>query len=85
MPKRRRDSTLSRRGILKGATVVGVAAVGSSFDVKAQMPAQLRPAGPVTPAPRPIVESGRLRHQAAIGLLTAFKVSAAKVRHVCYI
>jgi acetolactate synthase-1/2/3 large subunit len=61
MPKRGRDSTLSRRGILKGVTVAGVSAVGSSFDARAQTPAQLRPTAPVTSAPGPIVESGRPR------------------------
>ena len=61
MPKRGRDSTLSRRGILKAATAAGVTAVGSSFDVQAQTPAQVRPVGPVTSAPIPIVESGRPR------------------------
>ena len=61
MPKRARGSTVSRRGILKGVTVAGVAAVGSSFDVRAQTPAQLRPTAPVTSAPGSIVESGRPR------------------------
>src|SRR6202049_1394997 len=58
MSKRERDSVLSRRGLLKGATIVGGAAVGSPVRVKAQAPVQPRPAGPVTPAPNPAMESG---------------------------
>src|SRR5437588_7992538 len=42
MSKRKSDSTLSRRGLLKGATVAGLAAVGTSQAV-AQAPAQSPP------------------------------------------
>jgi acetolactate synthase I/II/III large subunit len=50
MSKRKSDSTLSRRGLLKGATVAGLAAVGSS-QVVAQVPAQSPPAGPSASSP----------------------------------
>jgi hypothetical protein len=58
MSKRRSDSTLSRRALLKGTTLAGAVAIGSPLDVKAQAPAQPRPSGPVTPAPNPAMESG---------------------------
>ncbi len=60
MSKRASDSTLSRRGLLKGATVAGLAAVGSS-PAKAQAPTQTRRAGPITPAPNLAMESGHPR------------------------
>src|SRR5215470_12897769 len=50
MSKRKDGSTLNRRGLLKGATVASLAALGSS-QAMAQAPAQSRPAGPnVSPA-----------------------------------
>jgi acetolactate synthase I/II/III large subunit len=52
------DSGLSRRAVLKGATVAGAATVGSSLDANAQEPALSRAAGPITPAPNPAMESG---------------------------
>jgi len=62
MSKRDSPSTVSRRGLLKGATIAGVASVGPTFEVKAQAPAsapaQARPAGPTTPPPNPAFESG---------------------------
>ena len=54
---RGRDQNLSRRGLLKGATMAGVAAVSAPRETSAQ--AQPRPAGPITPAPNPAMESGR--------------------------
>jgi acetolactate synthase-1/2/3 large subunit len=54
-------SVLSRRALLRGATVAGAATVGSSLDAHAQEPAQLRATGPITPAPNPAMESGRPR------------------------
>jgi acetolactate synthase-1/2/3 large subunit len=62
--KRENASILSRRGVLKGATVAGVAAVGSPLEVKAQ--AQSRPAGPTTPPPNPAMESGHPREMPII-------------------
>ena len=53
---RGRDQNLSRRGLLKGATMAGVAAVSAPRETRAQ--AQPRPAGPITPAPNPAMESG---------------------------
>ena len=54
---RGRDQNLSRRGLLKGATMAGVAAISAPRETRAQ--AQPRPAGPITPAPNPAMESGR--------------------------
>ena len=54
---RGRDQNLSRRGLLKGATMAGVAAVSAPRETRAQ--AQPGPAGPITPAPNPAMESGR--------------------------
>src|SRR5437867_5478613 len=50
MSKRKDESTLNRRGLLKGATVASLAALGSS-NAMAQAPSQTRPAGPNAPAP----------------------------------
>jgi acetolactate synthase I/II/III large subunit len=61
MSRRKSNANLSRRGLLKGATVASVAAVGSSLDVKAQSTAQPRPMGPTTPPPNPAMESGHPR------------------------
>jgi thiamine pyrophosphate-dependent acetolactate synthase large subunit-like protein len=62
MSKRESASTLSRRGLLKGATIASVASVGPTFEVSGQAPpsapAQARPAGPTTPPPNPAFESG---------------------------
>ena len=52
---RGRDQNLSRRGLLKGATMAGVAALSAPRETRAQP----RPAGPITPAPNPAMESGR--------------------------
>ena len=57
MSMRGRDQNLSRRGLLKGATMAGVAAVSAPRETRAQ--AQPHPAGPITPAPNPAMESGR--------------------------
>ena len=54
---RGRDQNLSRRGLLKGATMAGVAAVSAPRETRAQ--AQPHPTGPITPAPNPAMESGR--------------------------
>ena len=54
---RGRDQNLSRRGLLKGATMASVAAVSAPRETRAQ--AQPHPAGPITPAPNPAMESGR--------------------------
>ena len=54
---RGRDQNLSRRGLLKGATMAGVAAISAPRETRAQ--AQPHPAGPITPAPNPAMESGR--------------------------
>ena len=54
----KRTSTVSRRGVLKAASLVGATAVGSPVDVEAQVPAQPRPAGPTTPPPNPAAERG---------------------------
>jgi len=61
MSKRKSGSNLSRRGLLKGATVAGMAAVGSSPEVRAQVPAQPRSLGPIAPPPNPAMESGHPR------------------------
>jgi acetolactate synthase I/II/III large subunit len=66
MSKRERDSNLSRRGLLKGATVAGAAAVGSPLNVKAQVPVQPRPSGPIIPPPNPAMESGTPREMPII-------------------
>jgi len=55
MSMRGRDQNLSRRGLLKGATMAGVAAVSAPRETRAQ--AQPHPAGPITPAPNPAMES----------------------------
>jgi acetolactate synthase-1/2/3 large subunit len=55
------DSGLTRRAVLKGATVAGAATVGSSLDANAQEPAQPRAPSPITPAPNPAMESGHPR------------------------
>ena len=54
---RGRDQNLSRRGLLKGATMASVAAVSAPRETRAQ--AQPSAAGPITPAPNPAMESGR--------------------------
>jgi acetolactate synthase I/II/III large subunit len=51
-------SSVSRRGLLKAASLAGVTAVSSSAEVKAQVPAQSRTAGPTTPPPNPGAERG---------------------------
>jgi hypothetical protein len=62
MKKRDSASNVSRRGLLKGATVAGVATVGATFEAEAQAPVQplgqSRPAGPTTPPPNPAAERG---------------------------
>ena len=59
MSKRKVSLPLSRRGLLRGATLAGAAAVGSPLASMAQeAPALPRAAGPVTPAPNPAMESG---------------------------
>ena len=58
MSKRESASTVSRRGILKGAAIAGVTTVGATFGVEAQAPAQSRQAGPTTPPPNPAAERG---------------------------
>ena len=58
MSKRKSASTVSRRGLLKAASLVGATAVGSPVDVEAQVFAQPRPAGPTTPPPNPAAERG---------------------------
>jgi acetolactate synthase I/II/III large subunit len=59
MSKRRSDSVLSRRGLIKGATLAGAAAVGNPLSGRAQeTPTLSRPSGPVTPAPNPAMEPG---------------------------
>jgi len=55
MPNRKSSSSLSRRGLLKGATFA--AAVGAPLPGRAQ-DAPPRPAGPITPAPNPAMEGG---------------------------
>ncbi len=57
MSKRKASVPLSRRNLLKGATLAGAAAVGTPLAGRAQ-DASPRPAGPVTPAPNPAMESG---------------------------
>jgi thiamine pyrophosphate-dependent enzyme len=59
--KRVDHTGLSRRGLLKGATVTGAAAVGSPLDANAQAPAQPGVPGPITPAPNLAMESGQPR------------------------
>jgi thiamine pyrophosphate-dependent acetolactate synthase large subunit-like protein len=66
MSKRKSGSNLSRRGLLKGATAAGMAAVGSSLEVKAQVPAQPRSLGPIAPPPNPAMESGHPREMPII-------------------
>ncbi|HSV23374.1 MAG TPA: thiamine pyrophosphate-binding protein, partial [Xanthobacteraceae bacterium] len=56
MSRHGRDSDLSRRGLLKGATAAGVAVVGSMRETKAY--AQTRTASPITPPPNSAMESG---------------------------
>jgi acetolactate synthase-1/2/3 large subunit len=52
-------SNVSRRGLLKVASLAGVTAVSpSAGEVKAQVPAQRRTAGPTTPPPNPGAERG---------------------------
>jgi acetolactate synthase-1/2/3 large subunit len=51
-------SNVSRRGLLKAASLAGVTAVSSSAEVMAQLPAPSRPAGPTTPPPNPAAERG---------------------------
>ena len=59
MSKRKVSLPLSRRGLLKGATLAGAAAVGNPLPGRAQdAAAPTRPSGPVTPAPNPAMESG---------------------------
>jgi thiamine pyrophosphate-dependent acetolactate synthase large subunit-like protein len=58
MKKRDSASSVSRRGLLKAAGVVGATVVGSSVDVKAQALAPSRPVGPTTPPPNPAAERG---------------------------
>src|ERR1700736_2982216 len=59
MAKHRVTPPLSRRGLLKGATLAGAAAVGNPLPGRAQdAPPTVRPSGPVTPAPNPAMESG---------------------------
>ena len=61
MSKGRSNSKLSRRGLLKGAGLAGVAAVGAPLVADAQTPGQPdgppRPIGPV-PGPNPRMEQG---------------------------
>src|SRR5215472_12465837 len=57
MSTRKTNSSLSRRRLLKGAALAGTAAVGTPLTGRAQETP--RPAGPVTPAPNPAMESGR--------------------------
>jgi acetolactate synthase I/II/III large subunit len=60
MSRRKVTPSLSRRGLLKGATLAGAAVVGNPLASMAQeAPAPPRAAGPVTPAPNPAMESGR--------------------------
>jgi hypothetical protein len=54
----KRTSTVSRRGLLKAASLVGATAVGSPVDVTAQVPAQPGPAGATMPPPNPAAERG---------------------------
>jgi len=56
MSNRKSNSSLSRRGLLKGATLAGAAVVGTPLTGRAQDAP--RPAGPTTPAPNPAMEGG---------------------------
>ena len=59
MPKNKVGASLSRRGLLKGATLAGAAAVGNPLAGRAQdAPVLPRASGPVTPPPNPAMESG---------------------------
>jgi hypothetical protein len=57
MSNRKSSSSLSRRGLLKGATLASAAVVGRPLPGRAQ-DAPSRTAGPITPAPNPAMESG---------------------------
>src|ERR1700731_2410073 len=67
MAKHRVTPPLSRRGLLKGATLAGAAAVGNPLPGGTQdAPAPPRPSGPITPAPNPAMESGHPREMPII-------------------
>jgi thiamine pyrophosphate-dependent acetolactate synthase large subunit-like protein len=67
MSKPKGTPSLSRRGLLKGATLAGAAAVGNPLPGRAQdAAAPPRPSGPVTPAPNPAMESGHPREMPII-------------------
>jgi acetolactate synthase I/II/III large subunit len=59
MPKSKVGASLSRRRLLKGATLAGAAAIGNPLAGRAQdAPVPPRASGPVTPPPNPAMESG---------------------------
>src|SRR5450759_125972 len=67
MSKRKGSPSLSRRGLLKGATLAGAVAVGNPLAARAQEAATPpRPSGPVTPAPNPAMETGHPREMPII-------------------